>query len=135
MIENRLVKIEEMLATLISMVGVTNSKYQSLEDRFTGLEEKFVGLGNKFEKFDNRLDTMEGKFVMLDNRLDRMEEKFEGRFQTLETSMVAMRKENAIRVNEIDTKLNSLLAEQEFIWEKAARNEREIGKMKNQLGL
>ncbi len=99
------------------MVLINNSNQQRLEEKFQGLEEKFQGLEARFDGLESRFDSLES------------------RFQGFEESQLAMRKENEFRFNDIDKKLNTLLSEQEFIWEKVVRNEREIGVMKIQLKL
>jgi hypothetical protein len=127
MIESRLDRIEEMLSTLISKVGAIHSNQQTTDQR----------LQNMDEKFENRLQSMDEKF---ENRLQSMEEKFENRFQKLEDNFEvfeknqnAFRKETESKFNEVNKKLDTLIADQDFIWEKTARNEREIAKLKNQL--
>ncbi|MDP4171856.1 MAG: hypothetical protein Q8906_14690 [Bacillota bacterium] len=135
MIESRLDRIEEMLASLISMVGINNSNFQSLENRITELEKEnrsnFQSLEKRFTTLENRFDTLGKRFTAMENRFDVLE----NRFESLEKRFTAMENENSRRFGEVDKKLDVLLAEQDLIWDKASKNEREIGRMKKQLGL
>ncbi|WP_419393309.1 hypothetical protein [Cytobacillus praedii] len=100
---NRLDKMEEMLTTLISMVGNMNDNQNKMDAQL--------------EKMDARLDKM-------DTRLDKMDAQL-GKFENNQSSMR----------NEILTKLSDMQADQDHIWEKAARNERELAKLKIHLQL
>ncbi|MED3549937.1 hypothetical protein [Cytobacillus praedii] len=100
---NRLDKMEEMLTTLISMVGNMNDNQNKMDAQL--------------EKMDARLDKM-------DTRLDKMDAQF-GNFENNQSSMR----------NEILAKLSDMQADQDHIWEKAARNERELAKLKIHLQL
>ncbi|EIJ78551.1 hypothetical protein PB1_13374 [Bacillus methanolicus PB1] len=96
MAKDRLDKMEEMLSTLISMVGNINDKQNQMVE--------------KLDRVENRLDKVE-------ERLDK-----------LENNQKSMR-------DEIMAKLKDMQADQDHIWEKAVRNERELAKLKIHLQL
>ncbi|EIJ80346.1 hypothetical protein PB1_08292 [Bacillus methanolicus PB1] len=148
--EDRLDRIEEMLTSIIAMVGKTNSiqqsmenRLQGLENRFQGLEDRIQGLENRMQGLENRMQGLEDRMQGLENRMQGLEDRMQGledRMQTMENTMqgiiaeqAEIRKENEIRFNKIDEKIDSLLADQDHIWEKAVRNEREITKIKRHL--
>lgn len=98
---SRLDKIEDMLATLITMVGNNNNKQSKMEQRLGSMEQK--------------VDSME-------QRLDKVEQ-----------NLTEIKKEQSSMREEIMTKLTDMQADQNYIWEKAAKNERELAIIKSRL--
>ncbi|MDE3840280.1 hypothetical protein C0966_13145 [Bacillus methanolicus] len=143
--EDRLDRIEEMLTSIIAMVGKTNSIQQSMENRLQSLEDRMQGLENRMQSLEDRMQGLENRMQSLEDRMQGLENRMqslEDRMQTMEDKMqgiiaeqAEMRRENEIRFNKIDKKIESLLADQDHIWEKAVRNEREIAKIKRHVDL
>jgi len=104
----KLDKIEEMIATLINMVGNMNNRLDG------SIAEQ--------SKMSDRLDKMDERFDRLDERLDKMDERLDN-----------MQEEQRITRRDIMEKLIVIQADQDHIWEKTVKNEREIGKLKFQL--
>lgn len=129
--EDRLDRIEEMLTSIIAMVGKTNSIQQSMENRLQSLEDRMQGLENRLQSLEDRMQGLENRMQSLEDRMQTMEDKMQGIF----AEQAEMRRENEIRFNKIDKKIESLLADQDHIWEKAVRNEREIAKIKRHVDL
>ncbi|MEH7343488.1 hypothetical protein V7122_06400 [Bacillus sp. JJ1532] len=99
--ESRLDKIEEMLTTLITMVGGTNS----------------------------RLDMVEARLSKVEESLDKVEEEL----KNLKKEVSVVKEDQKQMRSEIMEKLMVIQADQDLIWEKAVKNERDIVKMKAQL--
>ena len=100
-----------------------------LEERFDRIEGMLTQLltivrnvqtvqqehGKRLDAIEKRLDAVEAKVDALEARIDATEAK------------------NDIRHSEIMYRFNRLEMDQDFIWEKAARNERELELIKRRL--
>jgi chromosome segregation ATPase len=117
MTKDRLDKMEEMLTTLITMVGNINDKQNQMGEKLDRME-------NRLDKIEKRLDKMEDRLDKMENRLEMVEKKLD----KLEDGQKSMREE-------IMAKLKDMQADQDHIWEKAVRNERELAKLKIHLQL
>lgn len=105
MSKERLDRLEGMMSQLITMVG---NLHNSISDMQKDMKEMLTVQkehGKKFEAIETRMDTME-------TTLDKMETK------------------NELRHQEVLNQIKRLEKDQDFIWEKAARNERELGIIK-----
>jgi peptidoglycan hydrolase CwlO-like protein len=101
-------KIETMLSQLIKMVGNSQAEQQEMKQ---DLQEM------KREQHEMKIDVHEIK-----QHQKNMQEKL----QELETNGEERHKEIVARFTAIET-------DQDFIWEKTAKNEREIAQIKGQL--
>ena len=95
----RLERMEDMLSTLITMVGNINHKQQIM------IEEQQI--------------------------MKEVIQSIKEEQQNMKEEQHAMRNEMENRHNEILVKLNELQKDQDHIWEKTVRNEREIARLKN----
>lgn len=120
--KNQLDKMEEMLATLINMVGNTNSRLDKVEEKLDKIEVRL-------DKVEERLDKMDERFDKMEARLDKMDE----RFDKVDVRLEKIQDDQRITRREIMEKLIVIQADQDHIWEKAVRNEREIAQVKSQL--
>ncbi|QED46528.1 hypothetical protein [Cytobacillus dafuensis] len=107
--ESRLEKMEDMLATLITMVGNMNNRLENLITEQSKTNEKLYYMEKSFSK----------KFDKIDERFDQTDE----RNDKLQADQKSMRRE-------IMEKLIVIQADQDHTWEKTVRNEREIAKLK-----
>lgn len=112
---SRLDKIEDMLATLITMVGNNNNKQSKMEQRLGSMEQKV-------DSMEQRLGSMEQKVDSMEQRLDNVEQ-----------NLTEIKNEQSSMREEIMTKLTDMQADQNYIWEKAAKNERELAIIKSRL--
>ncbi|USK38771.1 hypothetical protein LIS77_23290 [Cytobacillus firmus] len=108
-------KMESMLVQLIKMVGSLQSDMQELkkeqqEMKKDQLEMKIEQQGMKYTQ-----QSMQGELKEVQNKLKELETKSDQRHQ------------------EILEHFKVLERDQDFIWEKTARNERDIGNIKRQL--
>ena len=100
-------KIENMLSQLIRMVGNIQSEQQEMKQELQGIKQELQGV--KQELVGVKQDQQDI------NKLQDLEVKGEERHQ------------------EVLDRFKALENDQDFIWEKTARNEREIGNIKRQL--
>lgn len=128
--ESRLDKMEDMLATLITMVGNMNSrledsiaKQSKMSERLDSMEESFNG---KFKRIDEKFEKIDEKFEKIDEKFERIDKKFE----KLDEKMDKFQEDQRSMRREIMEKLIVIQADQDHIWEKTVRNEREIAKLK-----
>ena len=119
-------KIEEMLSQLIKMVGTMHSEQQEMKQEFVGIQREIKGisqeqLGLKQEFQDMKYEFQDMKYEFQDMKQDIVELK--DKVDEIETK-------SDIRHKEIIGRFKSLERDQDFIWEKAVRNEREIASLK-----
>ncbi|AIE60429.1 hypothetical protein [Bacillus methanolicus] len=94
------------------------------QDRLDKMEEMFSTLISMVGNINDKQNQMGEKLDRVENRLDKLEK----RLDKLEDGQKAMR-------DEIMAKLKDMQADQDHIWEKAARNERDLAKLKIHLQL
>ncbi|MGG3465997.1 hypothetical protein ABES02_00205 [Neobacillus pocheonensis] len=108
--EKKLERMEEMLSSLISMVGNMNQKLQEMQVDFHEMKKEQLDMKNDIQ-------TMQKEN------------------QSIKSTLAAMDAKNEAKFTEILNILTDIRAEQEHIWEKSARNERELAKLKFHLQL
>jgi methyl-accepting chemotaxis protein len=97
--EKRLDKMEEMLTSLITIVGNMNEKLQDTQNDVHEMKKDVHEMKNDMDDMKKNMQDINGK------------------------------------ITNINTKLADMHADQDHIWEKAARNERELAKLKIHLQL
>lgn len=115
-------EMEKMLSQLIRMVGTIQASQEEMIQSQQRMEARLDGVETRLDKVEARLDGMEA-------RLDRVEARLDG----METRLEQMEVKAELRHQETFSHIEKLERDQDFIWEKAARNEREIGNIKRQL--
>jgi predicted nucleic acid-binding Zn-ribbon protein len=108
-------KIENMLSQLIRMVGNIQSEQQEMKQVQQDMQGKLQNMENKLQDMDNKIKDMDIKLQEIDSKLQGLEAKGEERHQ------------------EVIDRFKALEIDQNFIWEKTVRNEREIANIKGQL--
>ncbi len=108
------------------------------EERFDQMEQTlsqiFTMLGNVMEEqtaMKTDQATMKEELTSLKDTQTAMKSDQ----ATMWKEITAMKKESKEQHTEVMDKLKSIEADQEHIWEKAARNEREFARFKNQFHL
>ncbi len=101
----RFERIEGMISQLITMVGNMQKSMNGFQKSMSEMHTVQKEHGQKFEVIESKLDALE-------SRNDNMESK------------------NEARHIEVIQQIKRLEKDQDFIWEKAARNERELEIMK-----
>ena len=108
-------KIENMLSQLIRMVGNIQSEQQEMKQELQGIKQELQGVKQELQGVKQELvgvkqdqQDMQGKLQDLEVKGEERHQEVLGRFKALEN-------------------------DQDFIWEKTARNERDIGNIKRQL--
>lgn len=115
MLEERFDRVEGMLTQLLTIVG----NIQTVQQEH----------GKRLDSIEKRLDNLEARMDYLETRMDSLETKMDN----LEVRMDATDAKNDGRHSEIMDRFNRLEMDQDFIWEKAARNERELELIKRRL--
>ncbi|QOY37123.1 hypothetical protein AWH56_005630 [Anaerobacillus isosaccharinicus] len=101
-------KIEDMLTQLIKIVGNIQSDIQGMQSDIRGMKSDIQGLQSDVQGV----------------KADIQEIKAEAR---------DFKAKSEARHEAVMTQLKTLENDQDFIWEKAVRNERELGNLKRQL--
>jgi predicted nucleic acid-binding Zn-ribbon protein len=104
--EKRLDKMEEMLTSLITIVGNMNEKLQDTQNDVHEMKNDMVVMKNDMDDMKKNMDDMKKNMQDINGK-----------------------------ITNINTKLADMHADQDHIWEKAARNERELAKLKIHLQL
>jgi Skp family chaperone for outer membrane proteins len=108
-------KIENMLSQLIRMVGNIQSEQQEMKRVQQDTQSKLQDMDSKLQDTQSKLQDMDSKLKDMQSKLQDIEVKGEERHQ------------------EVLGRFKALEIDQDFIWEKTVRNEREIGNIKRQL--
>ncbi|MGD6878504.1 hypothetical protein [Bacillus infantis] len=124
MTEERFDRIEGMLTQLLTKVANMQTVQQEHSRKFESIEKKFDSIDEKFDSVDRKFDSIEKKFDSIDKRFDVIE----ARMDSTDAKIDGHHKEVMDRFNKLEL-------DQDFIWEKAARNERELELMKRRLSL
>ena len=101
-------KIENMLSQLIRMVGNIQFEQQELKQVQQDMQGRLQGMESKLQEMDSKLTDIEGNLQGIEAKGEERHQEVLGRFKALEIN-------------------------QDIIWEKTVRNEREIGTIKRQL--
>jgi chromosome segregation ATPase len=101
-------KIENMLSQLIRMVGNIQSEQQEMKKELQGMKQEQQEMKQEIQGIKQVQQDMQGKLQDLEVKGEERHQEVLDRFKALEN-------------------------DQDFIWEKTARNEREIGNIKRQL--
>lgn len=108
--EQRLERMEDMLSKLITMVGTLNQQQQETKNEMLSLKNEMQGLKNEMQ--------------------DMKKEQ-----QEMKNDQLIMRIENERQFTEVHKTLTDIRLDQDHIWEKVVRNERELAKLRGHLQL
>lgn len=106
-------KSEEMLTQLIGMVGTLHADIKEIKEEVHELKEKVNELKGEVTELKGEVQDLKVEFHEYKDRQIQFEQKSEERHEEL------------LRT------IHSIKADQDYIWQKAVRNEREIEKLKN----
>lgn len=98
-------KTEEMLTQLIQIVGAIQSEIQGMKAEIKGMKAEIQGIKAEIKEIKTEIREIK-------ERQDEYEMKNEERY------------------DELMRAINTIKADQDYIWQKAVRNEREIDKLK-----
>lgn len=98
-------KTEEMLTQLIQIVGAIQSEIQGMKAEIEGMKAEIQGIKAEIKEIKTEIREIK-------ERQDEYEMKNEERY------------------DELMRAINTIKADQDYIWQKAVRNEREIDKLK-----
>ncbi|MDT0162918.1 hypothetical protein [Bacillus sp. AG4(2022)] len=115
MTEERFDRIEGMLTQLLTKVANMQTVQQEHSRKFDSIDRKFDGIEKKFDSIDKKFDSIDRRFEIIEARMDATDAKIDGHHK------------------EVMDRFNRLELDQDFIWEKAARNERELELIKRRL--
>ncbi|ESU33474.1 hypothetical protein G3A_06025 [Bacillus sp. 17376] len=108
MSEERLDRLEGMMSQLITMVG-------NLHNSMSDMQKDMKEMQKDMKEMQTAQKEHGQKFESIELRMDKMETK------------------NELRHQEVLNQIKRLEKDQDFIWEKAVRNERELEIMKRTL--
>ena len=131
MIEQRLDRIEEMLTTLISMVGNLNRNQQEMKSELQEVKKEQQEMKSELQQVKKEQQEMKSELQEMKNELQEMKNGL----QEVKDELQINRNENEKQFSEIQKTLTDILLDQEHTWEKTARNERELAKIRGHLQL
>ncbi|MCF6094582.1 guided entry of tail-anchored proteins factor 1 [Microaerobacter geothermalis] len=136
MIDDRLKRMEEMLANLIHIVGNIRSDQEAMWEEQRQMRAELQDV--KTEQRQIRAELQDVKTEQRQMRAELQDVKTEQMSMKesilwLKQEQESMRKEAAERHEEILNRLSFIERDVEHTWEKTARNEREIARVKKQL--
>lgn len=108
-------KIESMLSQLIKMVGNSHAEQQEMKRTQQGLMQTQQEMKQDLQEVKQDLQEMKQDQKSMQEKLQELDSKGEERHK------------------EILDRFTAIETDQDFIWEKTARNEREIAHIKAQL--
>lgn len=112
MSEERLERLEGMMSQLINMVGNLHNSMSDMEKNMDGMQKDMHEMQKDMKELNSVQKDHGQKFEAIELRMDQMETK------------------NELRHQEVLNQIKRLEKDQDFIWEKAVRNERELEIMK-----
>ena len=115
-------KVEEMLTQLIQIVGSMQSDFQEMKGDIQGLKDEFQEMKSDTQGLKADIHGLKGEVQGL-----------KGEVQGLKDEFHKEKVKNEERHKELLGRFKSLENDQDFIWEKTVRNEREIANIKGQL--
>lgn len=126
MSEARLEKIEGMLSQLILMVGKMNETQVQMQQDIQQLKQEQQEMKGEMKAFKQEQQGMKGEMKTF--REGQLEVK--GKLDTIDQNQRNNEKKNEERHHEVSKRLKSMEVDQDFVWEKAVRNERELAVLK-----
>jgi septal ring factor EnvC (AmiA/AmiB activator) len=122
--EKRLDRMEDMLATLIGMVGNLNQQQQTMQADLNVVKADLI---------DVKADLNVVKADLNDVKIDLNIAKAD--LQVVKVDQTTLRCENEKQFSEVMKKLTYMQADQDYIWDKTVKNERELANLRSQLQL
>ena len=113
-------RMEGMLANLISVVGSTNQQLKSMDQQLQSVVQKQESMEQTLQSVVQKQESME----QILQRVDQEQQFIRQEMQTMKTDISGMK-----------TILVEMRAEQDYLWEKTVKNERELVKFKSHLQL
>ncbi|MGP7817345.1 hypothetical protein [Niallia sp. 01092] len=150
MSEQRFDKLEEMIASLIAITGNLNKSVQELKVEQQSMKEEIHGLKVEQQLMKKEIQGLKVEQQSMKEEMKAFKEELtifgkeqqsmrkdiqelkEGQ-QSIKTELLEFRTENLKSHQVILRQLNKIEADQDYTWEKAALNEREIDRIKKQL--
>ncbi|MCK0471065.1 hypothetical protein [Halalkalibacter sp. APA_J-10(15)] len=121
MSKEQLDRMENLLTQLVTSVGKTNSELQSMKEEQASIKHGQASMQQELSFIKKEQSSMREDICSLK----------EGQ-TLLRADIQAHREETRSQYKEVIQRLDSIEADQDHIWEKASRNEREIAKIKRQ---
>jgi chromosome segregation ATPase len=129
-------KVEEMLTQIIKIVGSMQSDFQEMKGDISGLKSEVQEMKVDISGLKSEVQEMKVDISGLKSEVQEMKGDIKGlksELQDLKFDIQEERLKNEERHKEVLSHFKALENDQDFIWEKAVRNEREIAHIKRQL--
>ncbi len=108
--EERFNKIEDMLSQLIHMVGTMKAEQEEMKSEITGMKSEITGVKSEITGIKADLGTVKREQGELKDTVN------------------ILKRDNEHAHKEMLETLKSLESDQDFIWQKAVKNERDIAR-------
>ncbi|MFC5560053.1 hypothetical protein ACFPN4_13325 [Ureibacillus thermophilus] len=112
-------KTEEMLTQLIQIVGAIQSEIQGMKAEIQGMKAEIQGMKAEIQGMKAEIQGIKAEIKEIKTEIREIKERQD------EYEM-----KNEERYDELMRAINTIKADQDYIWQKAVRNEREIDKLK-----
>lgn len=122
-------KIEDMLTQLITIVGTMQADFQGMKIQMNEMQLQMNGMQTQMNEMQTQMNEMQTQIQKLDNKVDQLD----SRVSQLETRVSQLETKGEERHKEIMNQFKTMENDQNFIWEKTVRNERDIASIKGQL--
>ncbi|MFA9456835.1 hypothetical protein ACERJO_08675 [Halalkalibacter sp. AB-rgal2] len=128
MSKEQLDRMENLLTQLVTSVGKTNSELQSMKEEQASIKHGQASMQQELSSIKKEQSSIKTEQSSMREDIFSLKEG-----QTLlRADIQAHREETRSQYKEVIQRLDSIEADQDHIWEKASRNEREIAKIKRQ---
>ena len=122
MTEERLERLEGMMSQLITMVGNLHNSMRDMQKDMKEMQTDMKEMQTDMKEMQTNMKEMQ-----------TVQKEHGQKFESIELRMDKMETKNELRHQEVLHQLKRLEKDQDFIWEKTVRNERELEVMKRTL--
>ncbi|USK54725.1 hypothetical protein LIS82_24825 [Cytobacillus solani] len=122
-------KIESMLSQLITMVGTMHSDQLEMKQDQQEMKQDIQGIKQDYQEMKQDMQEMKRDQQEMKQDMQEMKQDQQG----LHFKIEKMETKSEERHQEILARFKVLENDQDFIWEKTARNERDLANIKRQL--
>ncbi|WNF24948.1 hypothetical protein [Mesobacillus jeotgali] len=129
MTEERLERLEGMMSQLITMVGNLHNSMSDMQKDMKEMQTDMKEMQTNMKEMQTDMKEMQTDM----KEMQTVQKEHGQKFESIELRMDKMETKNELRHQEVLHQLKRLEKDQDFIWEKAVRNERELEVMKRTL--
>ncbi|THG90164.1 hypothetical protein AJ85_12245 [Alkalihalobacillus alcalophilus ATCC 27647 = CGMCC 1.3604] len=115
--EERFNKIEDMLSQLIHMVGTMKAEQEEMKSEITGMKSEITGMKSEITGVKSEITGIKADLGTVKREQGELKD-----------TVNILKRDNEHAHKEMLETLKSLESDQDFIWQKAVKNERDIAR-------